>query len=133
MGSWELVGKMHRLIPLLGLLSIAGCTGAAGPDPNPLAWTATYPKPYDAMTYCLNARSTNYRTVLALDARAGIGGVELNTPASGFSKSGKAGEFDVRRLTDQTSQVTFRSAIRTVGGSSTIEDWAREQAQRCAQ
>jgi len=124
---------MKRFIPLVGLLSIAACTGPAGPDPNPLAWTATYPKPYDAMTYCLNARSTNYQTVIGLDAQRGVGGVELITPASGFSKSGKAGEFDVRRLTDQTSQVTFRSAIRTVGGSSTIEDWARRQAESCAQ
>ena len=44
-----------------------------------------------------------------------------------------ADEFDVRRVTDQTSQVTFRSAIRTVGGSATIEDWARGQAENCAQ
>lgn len=123
---------MYRLIPFVGLLSIAGCAGA-GPDPNPLVWTATYPKPYEAMTYCLNARSTNYQTVLAFDAQRGIGGVELISPASGFGKAAKAGEFDVRRLTDQTSQVTFRSAIRTVGGSSAIEDWAREQAQGCAQ
>lgn len=121
---------MYRLMLLVGLLSIAGC---AGPDPNPLVWTATYPKPYEAMTYCLNARSTDYQTVLAFDAQRGIGGVELISPASGFGKSAKAGEFDIRRLTDQTSQVTFRSAIRTVGGSSTIEDWAREQAQRCGQ
>ena len=123
---------MNCLIPLVGLLSIAGCAGA-GPDPNPLVWTATYAKPYDAMTYCLNARSTDYRTVLAFDAQRGIGGVELISPASGFAKSGKAGEFDVRRLNDQTSQVTFRSAIRTVGGSSAIEDWARRQAESCAQ
>ena len=124
---------MNRFILLVGLLSIAACTGPVGPDANPLVWTATYPKPYDAMTYCLNARSTDYRTVIGLDGQRGIGGVELITPASGFSKSGKAGEFDVRRLTDQTSQVTFRSAIRTVGGSSTIEDWARQQAESCAQ
>lgn len=123
---------MYRLIPLVGLLSIAGCAGV-GPDPNPLVWTATYPKPYEAMTYCLNARSTDYQTVLAFDAQRGIGGVELIAPASGFSTAAKAGEFDVRRLTDQSSQVTFRSAIRTVGGSSAIEDWAREQAARCAQ
>ena len=121
---------MHRLLPLLGLLSIAGC-GAA--DPNPLVWQATYPKPYEAMTYCLNARSTNYRTVLAFDAQRGIGGVELISPAAGLSRSSKAGEFGVRRLTDQTSEVTFRSAIKTVGGSSAIEDWARAQAQACAQ
>lgn len=124
---------MHRLLALVGLLSIAGCTGPVGPDPNPLVWTATYPKPYQAMTYCLNAASTDYRTVLAFDAQRGIGGVELISPASGFSKSGKAGEFDVRRVTDQTSQVTFRSAIRTVGGSSSIMDWARRQAESCAQ
>ena len=121
---------MHRHLSLLGLLSIAAC---AGPDANPLVWTATYPKPYDAMTYCLNAGSTDYRTVLALDAQRGIGGVELISRASGLSRSGKAGEFDVRRVTDQSSQVTFRSAIRTVGGSSTIEDWARRQAESCAQ
>jgi hypothetical protein len=132
MGSWELGETMNRLIPLLGLLSIAGCTGAAGPDANPLVWKATYPKPYDAMTYCLNARSTDYRTVIGLDGQRGVGGVELISPASGFAKAAKAGEFDVRRVTDQTSQVTFRSAIRTVGGSATIEDWARRQAEACA-
>lgn len=122
---------MHRFVTFVGLLSVMGCSG---PDPNPLAWTATYPKPYDALTQCLNARSSgNYQTVMGLDAQRGIGGVELISPAAGLSKSAKAGEFDVRRLTDQTSQVTFRSAIRTVGGSSVIEDWAREQAERCAQ
>ena len=120
---------MHRFLPLVALLAIAGC---AGPDPNPLVWTATYPKPYEAMTYCLNAASTDYRTVLAFDAQRGIGGVELIAPASGFAKSGKAGEFDVRRVTDQTSQVTFRSAVRTVGGSTALEDWARRQAESCA-
>jgi len=124
---------MNRPLTLAALLSIAGCAGPAGPDPNPLAWTATYPKPYQEMTYCLNAASTDYRTVLAFDAQRGIGGVELIAPASGFAKAGKAGEFDVRRVTDRTSQVTFRSAVRTVGGSSTIEDWARRQAESCAQ
>lgn len=124
---------MHRFISLVGLLSIAGCTGAVGPDPTPLVWTATYPKPYQEMTYCLNAASTDYQTVLAFDGQRGIGGVELIAPASGLAKSGKAGEFDVRRITDQTSQVTFRSAVRTVGGSSSLEDWARRQAESCAQ
>ena len=123
----------YRFLPLAGLLSIAGCTGPVGPDPNPLVWTATFAKPYDAMTYCLNARSTDYRTVIGLDGHGGVGGVELIAPASGFGKAGKAGEFDVRRLTDQTSQVTFRSAVRTVGGSATLEDWARRQAEACAQ
>ena len=121
---------MHRLLPFAGLLLIAGCSG---PDPNPLVWTATYPKPYDAMTYCLNAQSTDYQTVLAFDAPRGIGGVELISRATGLSRSAKAGEFDVRRVTDQSSQVTFRSAVRTVGGSSAIEDWARQAAERCAQ
>lgn len=124
---------MNRFLPLIGLLSIAGCTGPAAPDANPLAWTATYPKPFDAMTYCLNARSTGYQTVIGLDPPRGVGGVELISPASGLGKAGKAGEFDIRRVTDQSSQVTFRSAIRTVGGSSTIEDWARRQAEGCAQ
>lgn len=121
---------MRRLLPLLGLLSIAAC---AGPDPNPLVWSATYPKPYDAMTYCLNANSSQYRTVIGLDAQRGIGGVELIQAASGLARSTKAGEFDVRRVTDQSSTVTFRSAIRTVGGSTSIEDWARRQADICAQ
>lgn len=129
MGPWELGDTMYHRLPLVGLLSIAGC---AGPDPTPLAWTATFARPYDAMTYCLNARSTDYRTVIGLDGRRGIGGVELISPAAGFDKAAKAGEFDVRRLTDQTSQVTFRSAVRTVGGSATLEDWARRQAEACA-
>jgi hypothetical protein len=121
---------MTRPFVFLGLIALSGC---AGPDPNPLAWTATYPKPWQELTYCLNARSTDYQTVLAFDARAGIGGVELIAPRAGLSTSQKAGEFQVRRLTDQSSQVTFRSAIRTVGGSSAIEDWAREQAARCSE
>jgi hypothetical protein len=121
---------MRPLIAFAGLLAITGC---AGPDPNPLAWTATYPRPYDAMTYCLNANSSQYRTVIGLDAQRGIGGVELIQAASGLARSTKAGEFDVRRVTDQSSTVTFRSAVRTVGGSSSLEDWARQQADRCAQ
>ena len=133
METWELGDTMNRFILLVGLLSIAACTGPVGPDANPLVWTATYPKPYDAMTYCLNAQSTDYQTVLAFDAPRGIGGVELISRATGLSRSAKAGEFDVRRVTDQSSQVTFRSAIRTVGGSSAIEDWARQAAERCAQ
>ena len=121
---------MTRLFALLGLLGLAAC---AGPDPNPLAWTATYPKPFQEMTYCLNARSTDYQTVLAFDPQRAIGGVELIAPSAGFARSRKAGEFEIRRLTDQSSQVTFRSAIRTVGGSSAIEDWARAAADRCSQ
>jgi hypothetical protein len=125
---------MHRFLLLIGLLPLTGCVGADAPGANPLVWTATYPKPYDAMTYCLNARSSgSYQAVIGLDGQRGVGGVELMTPASGFAKSSKAGEFDIRRLTDQTSQVTFRSAIRTVGGSSAIEAWSREQAQGCAE
>ena len=65
---------MKRLLAILGMLTVAGC---AGPDPNPLAWTATYARPFDALTYCLNANATDYQTVLGLDAQRGIGGVEL--------------------------------------------------------
>jgi hypothetical protein len=121
---------MTRPFALVGLIALAGC---AGPDPTPLAWTATYPKPWQELTYCLNARSTDYQTVLALDAKQGIGGVELMSPSVGLSKTRKAGEFRVRRLTERSSAVTFRSAIRTVGGSSALEDWARAQAERCSE
>jgi hypothetical protein len=125
---------MRQLIALGGLLAIAGCAGTPiAPDANPMVWTATYPKPFEAMTYCLNARSTAYQTVIGIDGQAGVGGVELISRAAGFAGSGKAGEFDVRRVDAGTSRVTFRSYIRTVGGSSSLEDWAREQAARCAE
>jgi len=116
---------MKHVLPAIALIMLAGCAGA---NADPLVWTANYAKPYDAMTYCLNANSTDYQTVQALDARQGIGGVLLTSRDSGQ----KAGEFDVRRLTDTSSQVTFRSAIRTVGGSSYIMDWARRAADSCA-
>lgn len=124
---------MNRVLPLFGLLTLAACTGAYAPGQNPLRWTQVYPQPWEAMTYCLNAQSTDYQTVLALDPRAGIGGVQLVTRAVGLAKTAPAGEFDVRRIDDRSSQVTFRSAIQTVGGSSAIEDWARRAADRCNQ
>src|SRR4029079_4528324 len=101
----SMTARRPRRSLLVGLLALAGC---AGPDPNPLAWTATYPKPYQELTYCLNARSTDYQTVLAFDGQRGIGGGELIAPRAGLATSSKAGEFEVKRLTDQTSQVTFR-------------------------
>jgi hypothetical protein len=116
---------MTRTASLFGLVALAAC---AGPDPNPLAWTATYSRPYEAMTSCLAERTpVEYQVVPAVDARLGIGGVLLTSRSSGQ----KAGEFDVKRLDDNTSRVTFRSAIRTVGGSSYIEDQARQVANSC--
>jgi hypothetical protein len=116
---------MTRAAPFLGLLALAAC---AGPDPNPLAWSATYSRPYEAMTSCLAQRTpVEYQIVPAIDARQGIGGVLLISRDSGQ----KAGAFEVRRLDDNTSRVIFRSAIRTVGGSSYIEDQARQAANSC--
>ena len=119
--------QMTRAAPLIGLLALAACNG---PDPSPLSWSATYSKPYEAMTSCLARRSpVEYQVVPALDARQGVGGVLLISRSSGQ----KEGAFEVRRLDDNTSRVIFRSVIRTVGGSSYIEGQAQGVANSCGQ
>ena len=58
---------MTRFAPLLGPLILAGCLT---PDPNPLAWTATYSRNYEAMTSCLSQRTpVEYQVVPAIDQR----------------------------------------------------------------
>ena len=117
---------MTRAVPfLLGLLCLAACNR---PDANPLAWSATYALPYEAMTSCLAQRTpVDYQVVPAIDQRQQLGGVLLTSKSNGQ----KAGEFDVYRIDDNNSRVVFRSAIRTVGGSSYIEDQARQIAYSC--
>jgi hypothetical protein len=126
---WEVATTMTRTAPfLLGLLCLAACNGLNGPDPNPLAWSATYPKPYEALTSCLAQMTpVEYQVVPAIDQRQKVGGVLLTSKSNGQ----KAGEFDVYRIDDNNSRVVFRSAIRTVGGSSYIEDQARQVANGC--
>jgi len=111
---------------LLGLLGLAACNG---PNlNNPLVWEATYPKPYEAMTSCLAQMTpVEYQVVPAIDQRQKVGGVLLTSRSNGQ----KAGEFDVYRIDDNNSRVVFRSAIKTVGGSSYIEDQARQVANGC--
>jgi hypothetical protein len=123
---WEILATMTRAVPfLLGLLCLAACNS---PDANPLAWSATYARPYEAMTSCLAQRTpVDYQVVPAIDQRQQVGGVLLTTKSNGQ----KAGEFDVYRIDDNNSRVVFRSAIRTVGGSSYIEDQARQIANSC--
>lgn len=113
---------------LVGLLCLAACNGLNGPDPNPLAWSATYAKPYEALTSCLAQMTpVEYQVVPAIDQRQKVGGVLLTSRSNGQ----KAGEFDVYRIDDNNSRVVFRSAIKTVGGSSYIEDQARQVANGC--
>jgi hypothetical protein len=120
---------MTRTAPLLlGLLGLAACNGLNGPDPNPLAWSATYARPYEAMTSCLAQQTpVEYQVTPAIDQREKLGGVLLTSKSNGQ----KVGEFDVYRVDDNNSRVVFRSAIRTVGGSSYIEDQARQVANSC--
>src|SRR5260221_4776662 len=123
--SWEVATTMTRALFPLGLLALAACNG---PDPNPLAWSATYSRPYEAMTSCLAQRTpVEYAVVPAIDQRQKVGGVLLTSKSNGQ----KAGEFDVYRIDDSNSRVVFRSAIRTVGGSSYIEDQAKRVADSC--
>jgi hypothetical protein len=108
-----------------GLLALAACQG---PDPHPLSWDMTIARPFEPLTMCL-AQNTppDYLVTPAIDQRQNIGGVLLTRR----SNKQKAGEFDVYRIDDRTSRVVFRSAIRTVGGSSYIEDQARQVANSC--
>ena len=120
---------MTRTAPLLAfaLLALVACGGVA-PNPNPLVWEATYPRHYEAMTSCLAQRTpVEYQVMPAIDQKLRVGGVLLTARNSGQ----KAGEFDVKALDDTTSRVIFRSAIRTVGGSSYIENQARGVADSC--
>src|SRR5207302_8910961 len=118
---WGRATPMTRAAPLLlGLLGVATCNG---PDPSPLAWSATYAKPHEALTSCIAQQTpVEYQVVPAIDQRQKVGGVLLTSKSNGQ----KAGEFDVYAIDDGNSRVVFRSAIRTVGGSSYIEDQARQ-------
>src|SRR5258708_37404285 len=126
---WEVSTTMTRTAPLLlGLLGLAACVGLNGPDPNPLAWSATYAKPYEALTSCLAQQTpVEYQVVPAIDQRQKLGGVLLTSKSNGQ----KAGEFDVYAIDDGNSRVVFRSAIRTVGGSSYLDDQAKGVADSC--
>jgi hypothetical protein len=119
---------MTRTAPLLALGSLL-LTACIRPDPNPLAWSANYARPYEPLTMCLAQRTpTDYSVVPAIDKRQKVGGVLLTSRSNGQ----KAGEFDVYAIDDANSRVVFRSAIKTVGGSSYIEDQARRVADSCA-
>ena len=126
---WEVATTMTRAAPLLfGLLGLAACNGLNGPDPNPLAWSATYAKPYEPLTMCLAQMSpVEYQVTPAIDQRQNLGGVLLTSKSNGQ----KVGEFDVYRIDDNNSRVVFRSTIRTMGGSSYLEDQARQVANSC--
>ena len=125
--SWEFAGTMTKTASLysIGLLALAAC---AGPDPHPLSWDMTIARPFEPLTMCL-AQNTppDYGVTPAIDQRGKIGGVLLTQR----STRQKAGEFDVYAIDNATSRVVFRSAIRTVGGSSYIEDQMRQVANSC--
>ena len=108
-----------------GLLAVAACQG---PDPHPLSWDVTIARPFEPLTMCL-ARNmpVDYGVTPAIDQRGKIGGVLLTQR----SNKQKAGEFDVYAIDANTSRVVFRSAIRTMGGSSYIEDQMRQVANSC--
>ena len=77
---------------------------------------------------CLAQRTpTEYLTMPAIDQRQKVGGVLLTQR----SNKQKAGEFDVYAIDANTSRVVFRSAIKTLGGSSYIEDQMRQVANSC--
>jgi hypothetical protein len=125
--SWEFAGTMTKTASFCsaGLLALAACQG---PDPHPLSWDATYNRPYESLTNCLAQNtSPDYLVMPAIDQRQKIGGVLLTQR----SNKQKAGEFDVYAIDNGTSRVVFRSAIRTVGGSSYIEDQMRQVANGC--
>jgi hypothetical protein len=131
---WEVARTMTRTAPLFSaaLLTLAGCNGSLPvpqPDPHPLAWSANYARPFEPMTSCL-AQNTppDYSVIPAIDQRQKLGGVLISSRSSGK----KVGEFDVYRIDDNNSRVVFRSAIQTVGGSSYLEDQARQIADSCA-
>jgi len=110
---WDAANTMPRVAPLLslGLVALAACNGPAS---NPLAWSANYARPYEAMTSCLAQRTpTDYQVVPAIDQLQKVGGVLLTSRSNGQ----KAGEFDVYAIDAGNSRVVFRSAINTVGGS----------------
>lgn len=112
---------------VLGLVALAGCNPPGGGG-NPFAWSASYAQPFEAMTYCLSARSTDYVAIVGIDGRAGIGSVQLS-----FRRDNSpAGEFIVRRLGEKSSEVTFKSRVQTLGGGSYLDRQARENADSCA-
>lgn len=117
------------ILPFLGLGALAGCVGAdANGGRGAYSWSASYAQPYDAMTYCLSARSIDYVAITGIDARQGIGTVSLTFKRDNSS----AGEFVVRRLGEKSSEVHFRSSVRTLGGGEFMDRQARENADRCA-
>jgi hypothetical protein len=113
--------------PVLGLIALAGCSPPGGGG-NPFAWSASYAQPFEAMTYCLSARSTDYVAITGIDGRAGIGSVQLSSRRD----NSPVGEFIVRRLDANSSEVTFKSRIQTLGGGSYLDRAARESADGCA-
>jgi hypothetical protein len=117
-----------RITSILGLAVLAGC---AQPDTDwqgPFTWSTTYGQPFEAMTYCLSANSTNYVAITGVDGRQGIGTVTLSFKHN----NSPAGQFSVQRLGEKSSEVTFTSSVRTLGGGSYLDRHAREAADNCA-
>ncbi len=113
------------LLSPIALLALSACIT---PDANPLSWSANYQRPFEPLTMCI-AQNTpaDYSVVPAIDQRQKIGGVLLSSRSNGQ----KAGEFAIYRIDDGSSRVVFRSAIKTVGGSSYIIDQAQQVANSC--
>src|SRR5260370_42131791 len=104
--SWDVATTMTRALFPLGLLALAACNG---PDPHPLAWSATYARPYEAMTSGLAQRSpVEYAVVPAIDQRQKVGGGLLTSKSNGH----KAGGFAVYPLDASKSRGGFRRAPR---------------------
>ena len=118
-----------RFTFILGLAILAGCSEPNTSWQGPFTWSTTYGQPFEAMTYCLAANATSYVAITGIDGRQGIGTVELS-----FKRNNSpAGQFTVRRLGEKSSEVTFTSSVRTLGGGSYLDRHAREAADNCAQ
>ncbi len=118
-----------RITSIVGLAVLVGC---AQPDTSwqgPFTWSTTYGQPFEAMTYCLSANSTAYVAITSIDGRQGVGSVALSSKRD----NSPAGEFVVRRVGEKSSEVTFTSHVRTLGGGSYLDRHAREAADNCAQ
>jgi len=108
------------------------CPPSLGPlTVNALAAADRVLVPVQAEYYALEGLSQLVHSInlikARLNPRLAVGGVLLTSKSNGQ----KVGEFDVYRVDDNNSRVVFRSAIRTVGGSSYIEDQARQVANSC--
>lgn len=115
---------MLRNLWLAAALAASGCYSIEEVRQQPVAWTATYPVPFDTMANCLAAQWIgNYRVAPAIYPRR----ADVTIAASSV-----IAEYQIVQISDVSSEVRWHHMHSTPGSLREVDRTARERADRCA-